>query len=71
MNLREPLWVDMSRLDSDRRVFVAYRSGCLDASMPSSQTRPPIGEEGEEVGDADVAVVVKVGGAATPNSREG
>ena len=28
------------------------------------QTRPPVGEEGEEVGDADVTVAVEVGGAA-------
>ena len=28
------------------------------------QTQPPIGEEGEEVGRADVAAVVEVGGVA-------
>ena len=28
------------------------------------RTRPPVGEEGEEVGDADDAVVVEVGWAA-------
>ncbi len=32
--------------------------------MPSSWTRPPIDEEGEEIGCADGAVAVEVGGAA-------
>ena len=30
--------------------------------MLSSRTRPPVGEEGEEVGYADVAVPVEIGG---------
>ena len=28
------------------------------------RTRPPVGEEGEEVGEADIAVVVEVGHTA-------
>ena len=39
-------------------------SSALDASMPSSRTRAPVGEEGEEIGRADGTVAVEVGGAA-------
>ena len=41
-------------------------SSSHDALMPSSsRTRPPVGEEGEEIGDADGAAAVEVGGAAS------
>ena len=45
---------------------------CLDASMPSSGTRPPVGQQREQVEDADRAVAVEVRRAAgvgdlTPN----
>ena len=35
----------------------------------ASRTRPPVGEQGEEVGDADGAVTIEVRRSATPNSR--
>ena len=54
------------RLVGLRLDFFTDRSRLLlpfDAMMPSSVTRPAVGEEGEEVGDANVAVAIEVGGA--------
>ncbi len=36
----------------------------MDRAASFLRTRPPVGEEGEEVGHADVVVAVEVGGAA-------
>ncbi len=46
------------REDSGSRLNVFV----LDAMMPSLRTRPPIGEEGEEIGCADRAIRTKTPG---------
>ncbi len=50
-------------MDNDR---VSFRNDDLTVDRAASvlRTRPPVGEEGEEVGCADGAVAVEVGGRA-------
>ncbi len=52
-----------AELENDR---VSLRNAGLAVDRAASflRTRHPVGEEGEEVGDANLAVAVEVGGAA-------
>ena len=46
------------------------RAARSDQVLAVLQARPPVGEEGEEIGDADGAVAVEVGGQLPPIREE-
>ncbi len=52
-----------AELENDR-VSLRYDDLAVDRAASFLRTRPPVGEEGEEVACADVAITVEVGGAA-------